>query len=61
MSLYSELSHEELEKEFSAVRKEYERAEIAVIKFEAVDIITTSGYTGVVPGDGIVLPEDTFG
>ena len=25
MSLYSELSHEELEKEFSAVRKEYER------------------------------------
>jgi hypothetical protein len=43
------------------VRREYERAEIAIVKFEAVDIITTSGYAGVVPGDGIVLPEDTFG
>lgn len=43
------------------VRREYERAEIAIVKFEEVDVITTSGYAGVVPGDGIVLPEDTFG
>ena len=43
------------------VRREYERAEIAIIKFEAVDIITTSGYTGVVPGGAIVLPEDILG
>lgn len=39
-------------------KKNYERAAMAVVAFEAKDIITTSGWTGT---GSIVLPEDIFG
>ena len=37
----------------------YERASLAVVSFEAKDIITTSTYGGST-NDPIVLPEDIF-
>lgn len=42
------------------MKKNYERAALTVLAFEAKDVITTSGWFGD-PDEPIVLPEDVLG